>query len=206
MKHCCPTFLRNATRAVVVSVVTDVVKVLVNLLLILVEVSSGGVLRAVSHICVSVIHKAPSVVRIVLVCCSLSGILDVPPVRVLNTDLSHILPNSVTLKLGSKTCATRVFHSKVVSVPGKRARTNLSLKVAHRVMVFRVILPRTIEGTLPTVKGRFVSLVGRSSILFCVNIRRIATRTLNINKALCSFIPPLVITTTICFMLAFALS
>lgn len=159
---------------------TMVMNLVVNFLMTVVHSTrsgsnSFGVLGTVYEICLAMVHKAPAVVRLLVV-----GFM------VFNTmDVGGVVMNKLTFNVGSNTCMTRVIHSNVVSVSRKRARTKQDLNLGFDRAVQLVVVPRTFGGMLPTLMGRFVILVGRASVVNCVNVVSLAGKTVLVRDHAC---------------------
>lgn len=165
--------------------------VLVNLMITLMHLKTTGgneeaVLSAVTSVCISIVHKAPSILRLVVVCFTIFR------------DELKCITTIIDFNVGDNTCISRIVHKNVLSMSGKRDRTNHSLNLKCGSAVHFVVVPRTMGAVLPTVNGRFVRLVGRASVLNCMNVVSLAGTTDCISSHACRVFVPLVITNVVC--------
>lgn len=174
-------------------------KLLLNLVITVVEVGTsegkgGAVTSLVTTFCISIVHKAPSMLRLVVICFTIFR------------DELKCITTIMDFKVGDKTCISRIVHKKVRTISQKRARTKQSLNLYCGSAVECVIVPRTIGGVLPTVKGRFVRLVGRASVLNCIKVISLAGTTDCMSSEACGVFVPLLTTNVICCLVMGLLS
>lgn len=177
--------------------------VILNALVTATEIIPGagifiGILRGVTSFCIDLFENAPVIIRLLIFCCILVPLLKL---RVGSMNITLII-----FKLGSNTCVSRVVHTNVLSISPKRVRNNHSINLDCNAAVVGVIVPRTVGGVLPALKGRFVSLVGRASMMDFINTASLCLTFRHVNSGACSFVIPCLIVTIVCVILIIVVS
>lgn len=190
--------LRRLTDNVMISMRVFMIALLFSLPLKLLvyfnEVSGGPTVHKVISTCVSIVHKAPLVLRLVIICFKPCFVFKVH-VSV-KCDLVTIF---VTFDVGCTTCFTRVCEKKVRSVSTKRCRTTGVLKCDGTRAFFEVVLPRIVGEVLPSIAGRIVALMGSASLTFIITISRVFAVTGRVTDTRAAVVP-FIVTTIFCFI------
>lgn len=69
-----------------------------------------------------------------------------------------------------------------------------------------IILPQAFRNILPALGNEFITLVKESSVLFYIGVQEVTAQALSVGGTLYNFIPPLLVSAVIYFILTFALS
>lgn len=194
----CIGMIRNLRGALLVTVANLVVNVIVNALVTAIHIVPGcgalpEMLGRVYDFCITLFEKAPVMIRLLVFCCML--------LPVFKMGVAKIRISVIMFNLGDNTCVSRVVQDKVRSISRKRVRTKETIKLDFKADVVGVIVPRTIGGVLPALKGRFVSLVGRASMMDFINTTSLCITFGFVKDGDCRFVIPCLIVTLVCVTL-----
>lgn len=199
----CIGIIRNLRGALLVTMINVVVNILVNAVVTAIHILPGcgalpQTLGTIYDFCMNLFHKAPVIIRLLVFCC-----IVLPLVKV---GLPNIHITVIIFKLGDNTCVSRVVQDNVRSISPKRLRTKHTINLNFNPTVVQVIVPRTIGGVLPALNGRFVTLVGRASIIDFINTTSLCITFGCVKDGDCRFVIPCLIVTTVCVILILIVS
>ena len=69
-----------------------------------------------------------------------------------------------------------------------------------------IVLPQALRNVLPALGNEFITLVKESSVLFYIGVQEVTAQALAVGGTLYNFIPPLLVSAVIYFILTFVLS
>lgn len=201
-----PLFLEGTGLTIVITIIGSVFGILLGLLFVSLRLSKVKVLSAIGRIYISVVRGTPSMVQVMLIYYALARSMDLPTVQFLGSSLNRIIPGSLALGINSGAYVAEIFRAGISSVPVGQTEAGITLGLSEGETMRSIILPQATRNVLPALGNEFITLVKESSVLFYIGVQEVTAQALAVGGTLYNFVPPLLVSAAIYFVLTFALS
>ena len=145
-------------------------------------------------------------IQVMLIYYTLAKTMDLPTIQFLGSSLDRIIPGSIALGINSGAYVAEIFRAGITAVPVGQTEAGISLGLSDRTTMTSIILPQAFRNILPALGNEFITLVKESSVLFYIGVQEVTAQALSVGGTLYNFIPPLLVSAMIYFILTFALS
>lgn len=201
-----PMFLEGTALTILITVIGSVIGILLGLLFVMMRLSKVKVISAIGRIYISVVRGTPSMIQVMLIYYTLAKSLDLPTIQFLGSSLDRIIPGSIALGINSGAYVAEIFRAGITSIPVGQTEAGISLGLSERETMQSIVLPQALRNVLPALGNEFITLVKESSVLFYIGVQEVTAQALAVGGTLYNFIPPLLVSAVIYFILTFVLS
>ncbi|MGZ7884203.1 amino acid ABC transporter permease [Limosilactobacillus ingluviei] len=201
-----PMFLEGTALTILITVIGSVIGILLGLLFVMMRLSKVKVISAIGRIYISVVRGTPSMIQVMLIYYTLAKSLDLPTIQFLGSSLDRIIPGSIALGINSGAYVAEIFRAGITSIPVGQTEAGISLGLSELETMQSIVLPQALRNVLPALGNEFITLVKESSVLFYIGVQEVTAQALAVGGTLYNFIPPLLVSAVIYFILTFVLS
>lgn len=201
-----PMFLEGTALTILITVIGSVIGILLGLVFVMMRLSKVKVISAIGRIYISVVRGTPSMIQVMLIYYTLAKSLDLPTIQFLGSSLDRIIPGSIALGINSGAYVAEIFRAGITSIPVGQTEAGISLGLSERETMQSIVLPQALRNVLPALGNEFITLVKESSVLFYIGVQEVTAQALAVGGTLYNFIPPLLVSAVIYFILTFVLS
>ncbi|MBM6754543.1 MULTISPECIES: amino acid ABC transporter permease [Lactobacillaceae] len=201
-----PMFLQGTALTIIITIIGSIFGIILGLIFVMMRLSKVKAISAIGRTYIAIVRGTPSMIQVMLIYYTLAKTMDLPTIQFLGSSLDRIIPGSIALGINSGAYVAEIFRAGITAVPVGQTEAGISLGLSDRTTMTSIILPQAFRNILPALGNEFITLVKESSVLFYIGVQEVTAQALSVGGTLYNFIPPLLVSAVIYFILTFALS